>query len=115
MTRPRAMLYTKRQLLHLMGVWGTDAALPPKGKKLLVCFPTSLDELEDDLAEVESTPLKSDAGLKLWRVTTSSRAGRAFEDCVQESHVVAYRLERVERQPQINLSRNQQLLQQAAP
>ena len=115
MSRPLATLYTKRQLLHLLSAWGADAVLPPKGKKLLVCFPFSLDELEADLAEVESTSLKSDEGLQLWRVTMSSRAGRVFEDCVQESHVVAYRLDRVEQQRLINLSRHQQLLQQVAP
>ena len=115
MSRPLATLYTKRQLLQLLAAWGTDAVLPPKGKKLLVCFPFSLDGLEIDLAEVESTPLKSDEGLKLWRVTMSSRAGRVFDDCVQESHVVAYRLDRFERQRQINLSRYQQLLQQVEP
>lgn len=84
------MLYTKSQLLLILGRWEVTEPLPPKGKKLFVAFPNSMKDFEVDLAVVEKTNLKTDSGQGLWRVTNSSRAGREFDSVVQESHVVTY-------------------------
>lgn len=107
MCRPRATLYTKAQVAYLMDAWKCTEPIPGKGKKLVVCFPPSF---ECDLVEVEATPLKSDSGERLWRVTSSSRAGREFDAVVQESHVQAYRMHRAEEHRRANLARHERAL-----
>ncbi len=90
MSRPHPMLYTKRQLELVMAGWGCTEPVPKAGQNLYVCFAGQFI----DLAVVEKTTLKSDCKELLWRVTTSSRAGREFDALVQEAHVVAYRIDR---------------------
>lgn len=107
MCRPQAMLYTKSQLLLILNGWGCTEPLPPPGKKLLVCFPRSLMDWEIDLAEVETTSLKSDSGERLWRVVTSSSIGREIESTVQEAHVLAYRTAEIELHRSRNLARHE--------
>ena len=102
MTRKRQMLYTKAQIEILLTLWKCTEPIPCKGKKLIVCFPP---QYADDLIEVEPTSLKSDSGERLWRVTSSSAAGRAFDIIVQESHVLAYRTHCAEEYRRTNLSR----------
>lgn len=110
MSRPRDMLYTKAQLLMILSGWECAAPLPRKGFKLYVCFAGQ----EIDLAEVEQTTLKSDSGERLWRVTTSSRAGREFDAVVQEAHVLAYRTYRVDQHRREMLARHHALLETVA-
>ena len=111
MCRPSPMLYTKRQLLLILQGWECKEPLPPKGSKLLVCWP-SMSDLEVDVAEVEKTEIKSPYNDRLWRVTMSSRAGRAFDGRVMEAHVIRYRQELMERQRQENLARHNRMLSQ---
>ena len=92
MSRPHPMLYTRRQLELVMTGWGCSEPVPKAGQQLYVCFADQFI----DLAVVEKTTLKSDSKELLWRVTTSSRAGREFDALVQEAHVVAYRIDRAE-------------------
>ena len=106
MSRHREMLYTKAQLQLILSGWECTEPLPRKGFKLFVCFAGQ----EIDLAEVEQTSLKIDSGDRLWRVTTSSRAGREFDAVVQESHVLAYRVHCVEEYRRANLARHHALL-----
>ena len=110
MSRPREMLYTKPQLLLILTGWECTEPLPRKGYKLYVCFAGQ----EIDLAEVEQTSLKSDSGDRLWRVTTSSRAGREFDAVVQESHVLAFRAYRADEYRRANLARHRALLDSVA-
>lgn len=109
MCRPHEMLYTKAQLLLILTGWECVEPLPKKGYKLYVCFAGQ----EIDLAEVEQTTLKSDSGERLWRVTTSSRAGRDFSAVVQESHVLSYRAKLVDEYRRANLARHQALMASA--
>jgi hypothetical protein len=104
------MLYTKTQLQLILSGWQCTEPLPRKGYKLLVCFAGQ----EIDLAEVEQTTLKSDSGDRLWRVTTSSRAGREFNAVVQESHVLAYRMHCVDQHRRELLARHIALLETVA-
>lgn len=91
MSRRRATLYTAEQAEMLLKAWDCSGeGLPKPGKVLLVCFPRT-QPFDVDLVEVERTDLKSDYGKRLYRMTLSSEAGRAFDDCVQEAHVLAYR------------------------
>lgn len=106
MSRPREMLYTKAQLLLILAGWECVEPLPKKGYKLYVCFAGQ----EIDLAEVEQTTLKSDSGERLWRVTTSSRAGREFDAVVQEAHVLTYRAYRMDEYRRANLARHHALM-----
>lgn len=107
MCRPHATLYTKAQVAYLMAAWACTEPIPGKGKKLVVCFPPSF---ECDLVEVEATPLKSDNGERLWRVTSSSSAGQEFDAVVQESHVLAYRVHCAEEYRRTNLARYERAL-----
>ena len=86
MSRPRPMLYTKRQMEMVLANWGSSEPPPKAGLKLYVCFAGQFI----DLAVVEKTKLKSDCGETLWRATSSSRAGREFDATVQEAHVAAF-------------------------
>lgn len=110
MCRPREMLYTKAQLLLILSGWGCVEPLPQKGFTLYVCFAGQ----EVELAEVEQTTLKSDSGERLWRVTTSSRAGREFDAVVQESHVLVFRAHRFDQYRRDNLARHHALMALAA-
>lgn len=105
MSRTRSMLYTKSQLVLTLSRWNVTEPLPPKGKALYVAFPNSLKHFEVDLAVIEKTNLKSDSGEGLWRVTTSSPAGREFDSVVQESHVVAYLAHLIEQYRRENQAR----------
>ena len=108
MCRPRPTLYTKKQLLVILQGWECTEPFPPKGHKLLICWP-SMPDIEVDVAEVEKTDVKSPYNERLWRVTMSSRAGREFEEAVMESHVVRYRQVLMERQRRANLVRRHRL------
>ena len=101
MSRPHPMLYTRRQLELVMAGWGCTEPVPKAGQQLYVCFSGQFI----DLAAVEKTTLKSDSKELLWRVTTSSRAGREFDALVQEAHVVAYRIDRAEQHRRDRLAR----------
>ncbi len=103
MSRPHVMLYTKQQLELVLKGWECTEPVPTTGKALSVGFPGRFI----DLAVVEKTSLKSNYGDTLWRVTTSSRAGREFDATIQEAHVVAYRNERLEATRRANLARYQ--------
>ena len=109
MSRTRATLYTKVQVGNMLSAWKCTEPIPGKGTKLIVCFPPGHDW---DLVEVEITTLKSDSAERLWRVTTSSRAGREFDAVVQESHVLAYRMQCAEEYRRANLARYERALAQ---
>ena len=66
------MLYTKSELLLILGRWEVTEPLPPKGKKLFVAFPNSMKDFEVDLAVVEKTNLNksAEAYMKLGIVRT---------------------------------------------
>ena len=101
MSRPQSTLYTKRQMELLLARWECSEPVPKAGLLLYVCFAGQFI----DLAAVEKTSLKSDSKEPLWRVTTSSRAGREFDALVQEAHVVAYRIDRAEQHRRDRLAR----------
>ena len=68
-----------------------DAELPKPGETLMICYPNSLNANEVDLVEIRWTNRNSTSTKeKLWAVTSSSALGRAFDQTVQESHVVRY-------------------------
>lgn len=101
MCRPSGMLRTRKQVeLYFRGC-GCTELIPPKGKKVYICFAGQLI----DLAEVEWTDLKNDVGERLWRITVSSKEGRDFSETVCESHVVAYYHHLAEQQRAAKLAR----------
>lgn len=104
MCRASSTLYTKRQLDMLFRSWECTEPLPAKDNKVLVCWPHQGWEI--DLAECELTGLKSDYGERLYRVTLSSKLGRALDETIQESHVIDYRRRLAELRRQENLDRN---------
>ncbi len=89
MCRTHSNLYTPQQVQNLLVTWQCTQPLPKKGTKLIVAWPGK-PVMEADLAEIEATLLKGTYGDKLFKVTFSSKAGRAFDAQVQDSHVHAY-------------------------
>lgn len=106
MSRATTTLYTQDQLSLILAAWGCTESLPKKGNVLYICFANS----DCDLAEVERSSLKSESGKPLWRVTLSSRAGRAFDAIVQESHVVMYREHRMAEYRRENRARHSAIM-----
>lgn len=109
MCRTHSMLDTKSQLQGLFDRWECTEPIPKKGEKVLIAWPCK-DELEVDIAEAEWTDLKGTYGDRLYRVTYSSRAGRAFDAAVQESHVHVFYLYLAEQRRLQNLARHAALL-----
>lgn len=109
MCRTHAVLYTKVQLQGLFNAWECTEPIPKKGQKVLIAWPCK-GELEADVVEVEWTDLKGTYGDKLYRVTYSSRAGRAFDAELQESHVRAFLSHLAEQHRLQNLARHTALL-----
>jgi hypothetical protein len=103
MCRTHHNLYTLSQLERLFDGWQCTEAAPRMGQRVLVAFP-SRQALEVDLIEVERSPHRGTYGDKLFKVTMSSRAGRAFDECVQEAHVRAFLWHRAEQRRIANLA-----------
>ncbi len=110
MSRRQSTLYTKDQAQNFLNLWGADQPLPRKGQMVVVAWPCK-GEIETDLAELELTGLNATYGGKLYRLTQSSRAGRAFDENVQESHVVAFLVHQAEMRQQANLAQYRQFQQ----
>lgn len=87
--RARSTLYTKEQVILLFAQFSCREPVPKKGQKVIICLPAK-QAAEDDLIEVEWSANKSDAGVRLYSITMSSRAGRQIDQTIQESHVLAY-------------------------
>ncbi len=106
MCRPHVTFYTKRQVQSLMDGWSCKEPVPAKGKKVMICFPLSMEPYAVDLVEIEWTDRKSsqDDKSRLWAVTQSSKEGRAFQAAVQESHVVDFMNEQLRRRRATNLA-----------
>jgi len=104
MCRTHHNLYTRDQLEAAFHEWQCTEPAPRKGQRVTVAWPAKA-ALEVDLVEVEATPLKGTYGDKLFRVTMSSRAGRAFDESVQEAHVIAFLWHRAEQRRLANLAR----------
>lgn len=90
--RRGVMLQTTAQVMGLIERSSVkDAKLPKPGERLMICYPTTLTPYEVDLVEIQWTNRKSSSSNeKLWAVTSSSALGRAFDESVQESHVIRY-------------------------
>lgn len=105
MCRTHHNLYTKQQLQGLFAAWGCSEPIPDKGMKVVIAF-GGKQGIEADLIEVERTDLKGTYGDRLYRTTTSSRDGRAFDVCVQEAHVMAFARHQAEERRRQNLARH---------
>lgn len=115
MSRTHCNLYTKRQIQALFQSWQCSEPIPKKGRKVLIAWAGKSD-VDVDLIEIEPTPLIGTYGDKLFKATFSSRAGRQFEQVVQEAHVIAFRMHLAAARRQENLARNkavEQLVKQA--
>lgn len=105
MCRTHSHLYTEKQLRGLMQSWQCGEPVPPKGQKVIVCW-GGMSEIDVDMVEVELFPKRGTYGDRLYKATYSSRAGRAFDQSVQESHVVAFIKHQAEQRRQANLERH---------
>lgn len=110
MSRTTHCLYTQSQLLHLFIAWKCTEPLPKRGQQVIIAWPGKA-EFEADIATAELTSIKGTYGDRLYRVTMSSRAGRAFDESVQEAHVLAFAGHLAEQRRAQNLARNAAFLQ----
>lgn len=108
MCRTHFNLYTTGQTENLLVLWGCGEPLPKKDQKVVIAFPAK-GPLDVDVIEIEPTTLKGTYGDRLFKVTMSSSAGRAFDQRVQDGHVLAFMNHWAEHRRKQNLERNQAL------
>ena len=89
MCRTHHNVHAKAQIGQLFQSWQCGEPLPRKGQKVLIAFAGKTD-LASDLIEVELTQMTGTYDGRLYKATMSSRAGRAFDLSVQQSHVVVF-------------------------
>lgn len=100
--RRQGTLLTKAQVQEYFKSIKVDEKVPLKGKKVVIAFPGH----EGNLSEVIWSDKTSDSGDRLYLLEQSSAAGRAFDDTVQEAHVITRSNAIAKKIRVVNMARN---------
>lgn len=104
MCRPHQTLYTGRQLVLLFDAWQCRELLPRKSQNVLIAW-AGKTGFDVDMAVAEWTDIKGTYGDRMYRVTQSSKAGRALEESDQAAHVAAFRKDQAALRRKTNLEK----------